>query len=474
MPNDKFDKFAAEIKPFMALWKSVRVNVLAARFQQKWITLATHLQTSELQPDRNWTLLEPTSDILFFSGLLPIQELGQLVFSLINDGRLQLRAQGISECLYLSSTYAGVSRPQEAHVTWSDPWLQENTAQNHGNFGLRRPIIHMQGNNANERFVDFVDETLRKRFESELRLSEPAFDGLKDLRNACFRGLELETYSSCNVLILCQIPLELQYGDAGPEVIMPLHATTESVQVRGFFAPVGGSCFFDLQELQPIAPDMKTLSAKAPWPDHADRVNVVLLYDRQHITQLEVGRWLNAGSIRIATDTFFDSEHKVLKTALFILSSKGNQEFERAVARLLTLLGFPAVVYSSADDRRPDVAATLERKDKNPLILLGECTRERPTSKFSPLRERTRELAAMLQEQAEIIPLVFAQCDPVPSDYDSAAEHGIGLLGRPQLERLFRWLDSPVETEEIIEFLKSLLQSSDMPWVIGQPPRHES
>jgi hypothetical protein len=130
MSQEKFDKFVAKVAPFRTFWNSVHLSVLAARFQGKLITVATRLQTSELMPDRNHILLEPTSDMLFFSGLLPIEELGQLVFSLINDGRLHLRAQGISECLYLSSTYAGVRRSQEALVNWSDPWLREDLTSN--------------------------------------------------------------------------------------------------------------------------------------------------------------------------------------------------------------------------------------------------------------------------------------------------------------------------------------------------------
>jgi hypothetical protein len=56
---------------------------------------------------------------------------------------------------------------------------------------MRRPVIYMNGNNANERFVDFVDDSMRKKFESELRLSQPAFNGLKDIHARHFQGLEL-------------------------------------------------------------------------------------------------------------------------------------------------------------------------------------------------------------------------------------------------------------------------------------------
>jgi hypothetical protein len=123
----------------------------------------------------------------------------------------------------------------------------------------------------------------------------------------------------------------------------------------------------------------------------------------------------------------------LLKAGLFRLSKTGNQDFEKAATRLLTLLGIPAINYSSADDRRPDIGAILIRSDKKPLVLLAECTRERPIEKFSALRERASELSELLQNQADILSWVFAQCDPVAGDYESASEHGLALVGRREL-----------------------------------------
>jgi hypothetical protein len=468
MPNAKFDNFAAKIKPFHALWNSVQVNVLAARFQRNWITLATRLQTSEREPDRNCVILEPTSEMLFFSGQLPIQELGQLAFGLINDGRLQLRSHGVSECLYLSSTYAGVKRTQDAVVTWSDPWLQELLPLNVEKIGLRRPVIFLSGNNATERFIDFVDDTQRKQFESELRLGQPAFNGLKDLQKRHFQGLDIETYANCNVLIACQLPFELECSVRGLEVLMPAHVATNLVQVRGFFEPTRGDALIELKERGQNGPSLKRLHGDIPWPDGSERVNAALFYDRVHITDAEFSRWRNAGNIQTATDLFFDSDRKLLETGLSRLAKSGNQDFERAVVRLLTLLGVPAINYSSGDDRRPDIAATLVRETGKPLVLLGECTRERPIEKFSALRERASELSELLQNQGDILPLVFTQCDPVPSDYASASEHGIGLLGKHELVHLFNWLDSSVEVEEVVQFLKASVLPSDIPDVIRQ------
>ena len=249
---------------------------------------------------------------------------------------------------------------------------------------------------------------------------------------------------------------------------MPSHVASELVQIRGFFEPNGGNASIELQDVSRNESAHKKLQAKMSWPNGAERATVTLLYNRLHITDMELGRWPNAQNIRVATDIFFDSERKFLKAGLFSLSQKNNQGFEKATTRLLTLLGIPAINYSSADSRRPDLAAILMRLDKNPLVVLGECTRERPIEKLSALRERASELSELLQDQADVLPLVFAQCDPVQSDYDSAAEHGIALVGKQEINQLFQWLSSDVSVENVIEFFQSLIQASNMASLMRQ------
>jgi len=144
------------------------------------------------------------------------------------------------------------------------------------------------------------------------------------------------------------------------------------------------------------------------------------------------------------------------------LSKSGNQNFEQSVTRLLTLIGIPAINYSSGNDRRPDISATIKRDGRKPLVLLGECTSERPVAKFSALRQRASELSTFLESQADMLLAVFTQCEPVPSDYDLASEHGIALIGKRELEQLFQRLKSPATLEESVTFLRSLVNSSEI------------
>jgi hypothetical protein len=344
--SEQFKTFAEEIAPFRKLWNSVRVSVLAARLQEKWVNVATRLETSELQPEHKYVHLEPNSECLFFSGLLPIEELGRATFGLINEGRLQLRGYGVEESIYLSSSYAGVHRHSEAAVNWSEPWINPNLEANFAMTGLRRPVIFLNGNNPNERFIDFIDQSRRKRLESELRLSEPAFRGLKDLQLKCFQGLEIETYSNCNILIACQLPFELTYKSSGVEILVPAHTHKDELHLQGFFEPHLGVELIPLEETGQGDGSTKILVGKISWPERSEWINASLLYHRIHIVDREFTRWRGAGDLRTATDAFFDSDHKLLEGWLFSIAKSGNQTFEQAVTRLLTLIGIPAVNYS--------------------------------------------------------------------------------------------------------------------------------
>jgi hypothetical protein len=63
---------------------------------------------------------------------------------------------------------------------------------------------------------------------------------------------------------------------------------------------------------------------------------------------------------------------------------------------------------------------------------------------------------------------VFTQCEPVPSDYDVASEHGIALIGKRELEQLFQRLSSTSTLEESVSFLITLVNFSE----IGSLIRH--
>ena len=116
-------------------------------------------------------------------------------------------------------------------------------------------------------------------------------------------------------------------------------------------------------------------------------------------------------------------------------------ELELAVTRLLTELQIPATWYGDRQFQdRPDLAACLELKNEW-VVLLGECTVQKPSVKFTSLLTRSRELESALQGEVRIIPAVFTSSTLSSADRGQAREDGIALVGADELAVLSRGVD---------------------------------
>ena len=94
--------------------------------------------------------------------------------------------------------------------------------------------------------------------------------------------------------------------------------------------------------------------------------------------------------------------------------------------------------------------------EKNRVIFVGECTRERPAQKFSGLAERARELRASYAGEAEVLAVVFTRAATTATETQQASEYGISLVGRAELEALLRLLGTPVKSSEVVHFLRTV------------------
>src|SRR5262249_40817136 len=118
------------------------------------------------------------------------------------------------------------------------------------------------------------------------------------------------------------------------------------------------------------------------WPDKAELAKVVLFFGDREIETTNVHREVVRRSVRLAVDDYFDPGRKRLEKLLF---DKNAQGFEMAVVRLFNLLGVPLIWYGKGAtlSGRSDTAAYLADLGYQGIVLLGECTRERPDAKFS-------------------------------------------------------------------------------------------
>jgi hypothetical protein len=198
------------------------------------------------------------------------------------------------------------------------------------------------------------------------------------------------------------------------------------------------------------------------WQQGAASGKASLFYAGEEVSSIDLRRWAGAGTLRAAVDCYFDPDHKHLRRALFGENKKPGKEggrsraFEMAVVRLMVLLGIPLVWYGEGEfHRRNDAAGLVVEKQKR-VVVLVECTIEKPETKFSALNGRAQELAQSLTGEAEVLPAVFTQVEPPESVYESAADHGIALVGRNEIKSLFDMLSATPQKEDTLNFLDEL------------------
>lgn len=179
----------------------------------------------------------------------------------------------------------------------------------------------------------------------------------------------------------------------------------------------------------------------------------ILYFGEENIDRLKIGRWHGTSNWRLTVDSFFDPGQKFLKEAL--RGSVSSDAFEHAVARLLTLCDLPVIWYGkSRVSGRPDLAVAYERGTSR-FVLLGECTIDKPHSKFSSLKARAAELSELLSGWARVLPVVFTACEPAASDFASVAADGIVLVGRERLVELLKLAETGPSPNAVVELLRT-------------------
>jgi hypothetical protein len=124
-----------------------------------------------------------------------------------------------------------------------------------------------------------------------------------------------------------------------------------------------------------------------------------------------------------------------------------------AVVRLLNILGIPAIWYGKTVEDRADAVAIIQ-SDTSTVLLLIECTREKPSAKFSTLAERANHLRRSLQIKAEVLPIVFTAARVVESEIRAAVEYGVGLIGADEIEHLIKLIATPNTTvDTVLQYL---------------------
>jgi hypothetical protein len=109
---------------------------------------------------------------------------------------------------------------------------------------------------------------------------------------------------------------------------------------------------------------------------------------------------------------------------------------------------------------KSDLAAMFESHGKR-IVVLGECTVQKPSAKFTVILTRAKHLEAILDRQAIVIPAVFTNAEISSADRTQARQDGISLVGREELNTLQSMIGDCTPAPEVIGYLERLGCSPD-------------
>ncbi len=472
MSKELLEKFARKIAPYRDLWKSVRLVCLAARTGEAWIVLAVRVSFSEALPVQSVTL-RPTEDFIALSLDMPIGALGQVLYNLLIDCFIQIETNSACIKAYLSRAHAGLPPGPVGNISWFGV-VEHERCESLSEHGTTRPAVTITA--WGERRYEVLSTDSLREVNSRLRLGDPAFDGLNDLIVQWVPGVEVAHESQASIQVVAPIPFQMEYAEPGRLLVHGPGSAGRNLRVRLFFRPQGIRQL-ELSECasndEAVSQGITTWGSPIDWPKDSLRAKIVLFLGDQEIDSFEVKRWPHSASHLAAMNVFFDPEHKRLRDALLGPANRTKENFEVATVRLLNLLGIPVIWYGKiAAESRPDLAG-LVAQNKNRLIVLGECTRERPDAKFSGLSERARELHDSFSGEIGVLPIVFTCANTTESELEKAIEHRVALIGREDLEVLLGFLQAPRNPSEVLGFLQTMRPSNSpfSAYIVGYRPK---
>jgi len=468
-----FDKFIKFIKPFQALWNSARVTCIAVGdpHERRSVNTRIVLREEELpkgQLFRPEMWVEPAPQVLIAVVDFPKSTASQILFKAIDKYEVDLETGSTVDRVLLRWPLPGNSvdetqPPRLSGFSWQDPFRYEKPwARNQ--FGKDRTCLVLTGTGDSIRTV--MPDQLCRDVSSGLRLDPPHFDGIEDLYERLLPGLGHGASDLRVFQVVFPLPLDMEQTEDGSLALRAPKAALEGrIQIIVNFRPAGPATRIQVihDGAQPTGGGQTAeWQWQIAWPQGAESGKASLFYVGEQVSSIDLRRWPRAGTLRAAVDCHFDPDHKLLQEALLGQNKEKSKDgtaqraFEMAVVRLMNLLGIPLVWYGQgASPRRSDAAGLVDKEEKR-VVVLAECTLEKPEAKFSALKERTQELAESLAGEAEVLPVVFTQVDPPESVFETATDHGIALVGRNELNSLFEMLSATTRKGDALCLLNSM------------------
>lgn len=441
--------FISDIAPFRSLWVKLRMTSAIVRQEGQWVSISTRITLSHRTKEKS-VVFRPTKDFIAFSIDIPISKLESLLEGILRDGKMKVRLGGKNMTVLLKVPDPTTSAQTQQQIYCGPPY---STRYHEYDCSFKIGESHIRMTNMSlDSLYKFFSGDQRINVSSRLRTHRPRFSDIEQL----FSYLNLPSdpgqhYTTLEVL--APLPFSMSSTGSIVTVISPTSAVRK-IRVTGFFDT--GDTTVRLKPARGAAEGkFVTVTGPIPWPAKSAEGRVFLHMGKEEIGSIKIRRWDGTVNWQRSVHEFFDTHHSLLETGL--VARKDPDQFEMAVVRLLNELQIPAVWYGAKQYQdRPDLVACLQGT-QNWWVLLGECTGQKPSEKFTRLITRQRELTKLLQDEVRIVPVVFTPSTVSIADKKQAQEDGIALVGADELGVLLGGVDLGWAATNVLQYLERVL-----------------
>ena len=471
-------QFKKAIKSFGNVFDHLSLRCVAVKNEKKWISIFTCLMLSNSDDARALApqTIKTKSELLGLFATYPLNDFDALCEE-IQSGSLSFKVGTKHQKIHLNKLAAGLKSQGVTFAKPSFSHVWRPLRQYAVNPEEYRPSLVLQA--LGDRFYELLSPDDMARISGLLRKGKTRFNGLDGLLQFA-EASHRPNSSSDQALVEIKAVLPFKIITEGdqifvecPKLIAPklsilvFFSGHESRTVRSSkHAPISGR------------PKCVLVPFHIDWPSNVLQAEVHVLYDKNEVETLTIRHWASAANWRIAVDSYFDPETRLLKEALDgdgqrLKSQNRSEAFEQAIVRLLTLGGVAATWHGAIrQSGRPDLAGYCELPGRR-IALIGECTLEKPNAKLDAVKSRMGAVRELAGDSVEILPVVFAACDPIQADYENAAKEGIALVGKNEIAGLLALIERNAKLPEIIKQIENSRSINDVPEIARWASRWE-
>jgi hypothetical protein len=453
------------IRPFNDIFDQLSITCIAVRTKDKWVSLFTRLALNN-SADAGSTqeqVIEIGSNFLALFIRSSPKALGAMLEELTTKNSLSFATGEKTFQVFVNLIAAGLvsqmmARPEPSFHGIVRPMREYAEDKLH-----YRPCIEIHS--IGDRVCELISSDDIERVSKQLRAHKYPYSGLDALLKAMGRRINTSSLDQSILEVAAVLPFNIRFTEEILWVECP-ESIARKASITYFFSNSSSSMASELYSVHEAITGRQgccSISFKVPWPVDALQADAYIRYAGEEVEKFTIRNWAGASNWRVAVDHFFDPTLNFLRQTL--KTAKESAMFEHAIVRLLNLGGLTTIWHGTSRQKgRPDLVAYYEGPTRR-VVLLGECTLDKPEAKFSPLTSRANELRKLV-DQVEVLPVVFTACDPVQPDYEKAANSAIALYGAAEIAELLDLVENYAGAQAILKEIEKTITEPGLAWPI--------